>query len=137
MTFGYQQQYVLESTAARAAILNVDARHNRLYSAGDRAGWFATFKHTGATLTVDGHTHTKLWDAFDGGAGRLITVDHEIDVDGVNAAQRCVAVQFDAAGAVRAVGTYTDVLVYERGGWYYASRTLAWDTASSLSAVRS
>jgi hypothetical protein len=137
MTFGYQQQHVLESTAARAAILNLDARHNRLYSAGERAGWLATFKHTGATLTVGGQTHTRIWDAFDGGAGRLITVDHEIEVDGVNATQHCVAMQFDASGATRGIGTYTDALIYERGGWYYASRTLAWDTAPSLSGAGS
>jgi hypothetical protein len=137
MTFGYQQQFVLEGTAARAAILNLNARHNRLYSSGERAGWLATFKHTGATLTVGGQTYTNVWDAFDGGAGRLITVDHEIDVDGVNATQHCVAMQFDASGAVRSVGTYTDTLIYERGGWYYASRTLAWDTQASLFAVGS
>ena len=136
MTFGYQQQHVLESTAARAAILNLNARHNRLYSAGDRAAWLATFKHTGATLTLGGQTYTKIWDAFDGGSGRLITVDHEIDVDGVNATQRCVAMQFGPSGATHAVGTYTDALIYERGGWYYASRTLAWDTTtSSVSAL--
>jgi len=137
MTFGYQQQFVLEGTAARAAILNLNARHNRLYSSGERAGWLATFKHTGATLTVGGQTYTKVWDAFDGGAGRLVTVDHEIDVDGVNANQHCVAMQFDASGAIRAVGTYADTLIYERGGWYYASRTLAWDTQASLSVVGS
>ncbi|WP_319453882.1 MULTISPECIES: nuclear transport factor 2 family protein [unclassified Mycobacterium] len=137
MTFGYQQQHVLESTAARAAISNLNARHNRLYSAGDRVPWLATFKHTGATLTIGGQTYAKIWEAFDGGSGRLITVDHEIEVDGVNATQHCVAMKFDASGHVLAIGTYTDVLIYERGGWYYANRTLAWDSASGLSATGS
>ena len=137
MSFGYQQQHVLESTAARAAILNLDARHNRLYSAGDRAQWLGTFKHSGATLTVGARTYTKIWEAFDGGAGRMVTVDHEIDVDGVDATQRCVAVRFDASGSVCAIGTYTDSLIYERGGWYYANRTLAWDSASKLSVIGS
>lgn len=127
MTLGYQQQVVLENAAARAAILNLDARHNRLHTAGDRAGWIATFKHTGATLTIDGTTHSRIWDAFDGGRGRLITVDHEIDVDGVAAEQHCVAIRFARSGEVAAVGEYTDSLVYERGGWYFASRSLAWD----------
>jgi hypothetical protein len=131
MSFGYQHQHVLESTAARAAILNLDARHNRLSSAGDRAQWLATFKHSGATLTVGGQTYSKIWEAFDGGAGRLVTVDHEIDVDGVDATQHCVAIRFDASGTTNAVGTFTDGLIYERGGWYYASRTLAWDKDSS------
>jgi hypothetical protein len=137
MSFGYQQQHVLESAEARAAILNLDARHNRLYSAGDRAQWLATFKHSGATLTVGGQTYTKIWEAFDGGTGRLITVDHEIDVDGVDATQHCVAIRFDASGSIGAVGTYTDALIYERGGWYYASRTLAWDDASNLTVIGS
>jgi hypothetical protein len=131
MSFGYQQQHVLESTAARAAILNLDARHNRWYSEGARAQWLTTFKHSGATLTVRGQTYSKIWEAFDGGTGRLITVDHEIEVDGVDATQHCVAIRFDASGVTNAVGTFTDGLIYERGGWYYASRTLLWDKDSS------
>jgi hypothetical protein len=137
MTFGYQQQHLLECAVARDAILNLDARHNRLYSVGDRTGWLATFKHTGATLTVGEHTYRKVWEGFDGGSGRLVTVDHEIDVDGVNATQRCVAIQFEPSGTLKAVGTYSDVLVYERGDWYYASRTLAWDDVPSVSSVGS
>lgn len=130
MSFGYQQERVLEGVDARAAILNLNARHNRLLSAGDRAPWIATFKHSGATLTIGGRTHTRVWEAWErvaGEAGRLITVDHEIVVDGVNATQHCVAIRFGAAGSVEATGTYADVLVYERGGWYYASRVLTWD----------
>ncbi|MCP9273023.1 nuclear transport factor 2 family protein [Mycolicibacterium arenosum] len=130
MSFGYQQERVLAGVEARAAILNLNARHNRLFSAGDRAQWIATFKHTGATLTIGAQTHSRIWDAFDGGSGRLVTVDHEIDVDGVNATQHCVAIRFDSAGTVVATGTYTDVLIYERGGWYYSGRILTWDTAA-------
>jgi hypothetical protein len=48
-----------------------------------------------------------------------------------------VAIRFDASGSIGAVGTYTDALIYERGGWYYASRTVAWDDASSLSVIGS
>ena len=100
---------MLESTAARAAILNLDARHNRLYSAGDRAGWLATFKHTGATLTVGGQMHTRSGMRSTAAQARLITVDHEIEVDGVNATQHCVAMLFDASGAtcVRSAPTPT------------------------------
>lgn len=125
MSFGYQQERDLEGVGARAAILNLNARHNRLYSAGDRAQWIATFKHTGATLTVDGQTHAKVWEAFTGGTGRLVTADHEIVVDGVHATQHCVAVLFGADGII--TGTYTDTLIYERGDWYYASRELTWN----------
>ena len=51
MTLTYQQQFVLDWLAGRAAILNLDARHNRLYSTGDLAGWLAKFRHSGATYT--------------------------------------------------------------------------------------
>ncbi|OBB03394.1 hypothetical protein A5662_12050 [Mycobacteriaceae bacterium 1482268.1] len=129
MSFGYQQQFVLDSTAARAAILNLNARHNRFYSNGDRTRWAATFKHSGATLTIDGQTHNHLRSAFDGGRGRLLTVNHDIVVDGVNATQSCVAVLLSDNAQITATGGYTDTLIYERGGWYYASRTLDWDTA--------
>jgi hypothetical protein len=130
MSFGYQQERVLDGVDARAAILNLDARHNRLCSAGDRAQWIATFKHTGATLTVGDTEHTRVWDAWDqlaGGTARLVTVDHEITVDGVHATQQCIALRFESNGTV-ASGSFTDTLIYERGGWYYASRILTWDS---------
>ena len=127
MTMTYQQQHVLDGLAGRAGILDVDARHNRLYSAGDLAGWVATFRHSGATYVRAGQTFTDLSAAFDGGNGqRLVTVDHEISVDGVEATQRCVALLFVGA-ELRATGIYTDSLIYERGGWYFTSRELNWD----------
>jgi hypothetical protein len=64
----------------------------------------------------------------------LVTVDHEIAIDGVNALQRCVAVLFEAVygdTTLRATGTYRDELIYERGGWYFASRNLTWDVVPS------
>jgi hypothetical protein len=127
MTMTYQQQHVLDGLAGRAGILDVDARHNRLYSAGDLAGWVATFRHSGATYVRAGQTFTDLSAAFDGGKGqRLVTVDHEISVDGVEATQHCVALLFVGA-ELRATGIYTDSLIYERGGWYFTSRELNWD----------
>ena len=64
----------------------------------------------------------------------MVTLDHEIDVDGINATQRCVALFFavteDGATTLRATGTYRDQLVYERGGWYFTSRELKWDSVS-------
>jgi hypothetical protein len=131
----YQQQYVLDGAAGRDAILNLTARHNRCYSDGDRSGWIATFRHSGASFTRGGERFTDLGAAFDGGGGRLITVDHEISVDGINATQHCVALLFAVTegGAVglRATGTYRDQLVYERGGWYFTTRELEWDSVSN------
>lgn len=135
MTMTYQQQFVLAGVAGRAAILNLDARHNRVYSSGDLAGWIATFRHSGATFTRGGQTLPDLPSAFDGGNGRrLVTVDHEITVDGVEAEQRCVALLF-GENELQATGTFTDRLVYERGGWYFTSRALEWDLVPRDSAV--
>ncbi|MDT7766800.1 MAG: hypothetical protein QOC63_6220 [Mycobacterium sp.] len=134
MTMTYQQQFVLDGLAGRALILDLDARCNRLYSAGDLAGWIATFRHAGASFTRAGETFTDLPAAFDGGNGqRLVTVDHEIAVDGVEATQRCVALLLHG-NELRATGTYHDRLIYERGGWYFTSRELEWDVISRESA---
>jgi hypothetical protein len=135
MTMSYQQEFVLAGVAGRAAILNLTARQNRLFSAGDFGGWIATFRHAGATYVRGGQTYTNLRDAFDGGNGqRLVTVDHDISVDGVDATQTCVALLFVAA-ELRATGTYRDRLIYERGGWYFTSRELEWDVVPSKDAL--
>jgi hypothetical protein len=135
MTMTYQQQFVLDGVAGRDAIMNLTARHNRCYSDGDSNGWIATFRHSGANFTRDGEVFTDLGAAFDGGRQRLVTVDHEITVDGINATQRCVALLFAVAedGAItrQATGIYRDQLIYERGGWYFSSRELQWDSASN------
>jgi hypothetical protein len=135
MSLSYQQQFVLDGLAGRAAILNLNARHNRLHSAGELARWITTFRHAGASYTRAGESFTDLAAAFDGGNGqRLVTVDHEISVDGVNATQRCVALLF-VGPDLRATGTYTDTLIYERGGWYFTSRQLDWDLAPQRDAL--
>jgi hypothetical protein len=135
MTMTYQEQQMLQAATGRAAILNLNARHNRAYSDGDRDRWIATFRHSGATYSRDGESFNDLRGAFDGGDGqRLVTVDHEIRVDGVTATQRCVAVLFAAVygdTTLRATGVFEDTLIYERGGWYYTSRALQWDSAPS------
>lgn len=131
----YQEQRMLEAVTARAAILDLNARHNRAYSDGDRDRWVATFRHSGASYTRDGELFDDLRAAFDGGDGqRFVTVDHEIRVDGVNAMQRCVVVLYAAMfgdTTLRATGTFRDTLTYERGGWYFTSRALQWDSVPS------
>ncbi len=126
---------MLHAATARAAILDLNARQNRAYSAGDRERWIATFRHSGASYARDGELFNDLRAAFDGGDGqRLVTLDHEIRIDGVNATQRCVAVLFASMygdTTLRATGTYRDHLIYERGGWYFTSRELAWDSVPS------
>jgi hypothetical protein len=135
MTMTYQQQFVLDGLAGRAAILDLTARYNRLYSEGDLDGWLALFRHSGATVARAGETFTDLRAAFNGGGGkRLVTVDHEISVDGVDATQRCIALIF-VGTELRATGSYTDRLIYERGGWYFTSRELEWDAAPRESAI--
>ncbi|OBF01852.1 nuclear transport factor 2 family protein [Mycobacterium sp. 852002-10029_SCH5224772] len=135
MSMTYQEQQWLHAVTGRAAILNLNARHNRAYSEGDRERWIGTFRHSGASYARGGEVFTDLRAAFDGGDGqRLVTVDHEISVDGVNAEQCCVAVLFAAMfedTTLRATGIFRDTLVYERGGWYFTSRTLQWDSVPS------
>jgi SnoaL-like domain len=136
MTLTYQQQYVLDGLAGRAAILNLNSRYNRLFSAGDLVGWLGTFRHSDATYTRDGQSYSDLRGAFDGGNGqRLVTVDHDITVDGVEATQESVALLL-RGNELQATGSYTDRLVYERGGWYFASRELVWDSVPRESALR-
>ncbi len=131
MTMTYQEQQMLHAAIGRAGILDLTARHSRAYSDGDRDAWIATFRHSGARYTRSGESFTDLRSAFDGGDGqRLVTVDHEIHIDGVHATQRCVAVLFVAMHndtSVQATGVYRDELIYERGGWYFTSRELVWD----------
>ncbi|MGF2944981.1 nuclear transport factor 2 family protein [Mycobacterium sp. Lab-001] len=135
MTMSYQEQQMLQAATGRAAILNVDARHNRAFSGGDRDRWVATFRHSGASYTRDGEVFTDLRSAFHGGDGqRLVTLDHEIHVDGVNAIQQCVAALFANVNGditLRATGSYRDALIYERGSWFFASRELTWDVVPS------
>jgi hypothetical protein len=138
MSMTYQQQCLLHGVVGRDAILDLTARHNRCHSEGDRSGWIATFRHSGARYVRDGEVFSDLRTAFDGGPGqRLVTADHEIAVDGVNATQRCVAVLFTISDqrvtTLRATGAYRDKLVYERGGWYFASRELLWDSLPTRS----
>jgi SnoaL-like domain len=131
----YQEQQMLQAATGRAAILDLNARHNRAFSEGDRGRWLAMFRHSGATYVRDGELFNDVRAAFDGGDGqRLVTVDHEISVDGVNAAQHCVAVLFASIygeTTLRATGKFRDSLIYERGGWYFASRELTWDSVPS------
>ncbi|MDG5483426.1 nuclear transport factor 2 family protein [Mycolicibacterium gadium] len=135
MSLTYQQQFVMDGLAGRAAILNLDARHNRLHSDGDLVGWITTFRHAGATYVRAGEAFTDLRKAFDGGGGaRLVTVDHEINVDGVDATQKCVALLL-RDNRLQASGTFTDRLIYERGGWYFTSRELDWDHVPHESAL--
>lgn len=135
MTLSYQEQQMLHAATGRAAILDLTARHNRAYSEGDRDAWIATFRHSGAGYSRDGEPFGDPRAAFDGGDGqRLVTVDHEIHVDGVDATQRCVALLFarlHGDTTLRATGTFRDQLIYERGGWYFTSRALQWDSVPS------
>ena len=131
----HQQQYVLDGSVGRDAILVDGAAQPMLFRRLRLHAWISlNLCYSGASFTRDGREFTDLREAFDGGNGRLVTVDHEISVDGVNATQRCVALLFTAAGdgaTLRATGSYRDQLIYERGGWYFTSRELQWDSLSN------
>ena len=120
----------------RAAILNLNARHNRLYSAGDLGGWIATFRHSGATFVRAGETVTDLRDAFDGGNGqRLVpstTRSRSTASTPPNAAWRCCS----SGAELRATGTYRDrAHLRARRLVLHVTRT-QWDLVPSKDALR-
>ena len=45
-------------------------------------------------------------------------------------ASRCCSPR-RATATLRATGSYRDQLIYERGGWYFTSRELQWDSVSN------
>jgi len=61
----YQEQLLLHAVTGRAAILDLNARHNRAYSDGDRERWIGTFRHSGASYTRGGEVFTDLRAAWD------------------------------------------------------------------------
>lgn len=54
MTMTYQEQQTLQAAAGRGSILDLNARHNRAYSDGDRERYIGTFRHSGASYIRDG-----------------------------------------------------------------------------------
>ena len=97
---------MLAAATGRAAILNLNARHNRAYSDGDRDAWIATFRHSGATYIRDHDVFSDLRMAFDGGDNQRLVCRRPRDPDrrrARSAALRRRAVRLNVRGC-RAAG---------------------------------
>ena len=136
MTMTYQQEFVLNGVAGRAAILNLTARHNRLFSAGDLAGWIATFRHAGATLHPrGGDVHRperglRRWKGTAAGHRRPRDLGRRRRCH-PETVSRCCSSEPNFVPP----GPTSDRLIYERGGWYFTSRELEWDVVPSKDAL--
>ena len=136
MTMTYQEQHMLQAATGRAAILDLTARHNRPTPPATVTGWIATFRHSGARFSRDRR------DVHRSARGirrrRRATPGHRRSRDHSRRRQRDPALCRFAFRRVHvwrhhpgATGTYRDQLIYERGGWYFTSRDLEWDSVPS------
>ena len=130
MGLSYQEQTTLMTVASRLAIGDLTARYNRALETGDLESWIGTFVQEGVLQgtgeSFSGHRDLiRFFRAAPPDRIRL-TTDAQVDVDGVHARQECRFLTLRPApngGApeVEAVGRYRDVLVYERGRWYFST----------------
>ena len=136
MGMSYQEQTTLMTVANRLAIGDLTARYNRALETGDLETWIGTFVQEGA-LRAPGESfsgHRELIGFFRAAPPDRIrvTTDAQVEVDGVHARQECrfLTLRPGPTGGgpeVEAVGRYHDVLVYERGRWYFSSREVVAD----------
>jgi hypothetical protein len=132
----YQEQTTLMTVANRLAIGDLTARYNRALEAGDLETWIGTFVQDGVLRGSGGSFsgHRELMGFFrDVPPGRIrVTTDAQVEVDGVHARQECRFLTLrpgrnGTAPEVEAVGRYRDVLIYERGRWYFSRREVVVD----------
>jgi hypothetical protein len=135
VSLSYSEASALHALTSRAAIADLDARHNLAFADGDVDGWVATFQHSGASWQRGADEPARgaraLREAFESFKGRShYTLDAVVAIDGVNAVQDCRMLVLREGAAsldVQATGRYHDELVYERGAWYFRSRRLVLD----------
>jgi hypothetical protein len=131
LSLSHHDYQLLHAAAARAAIHDLTIANSDAYESGDLQAWLNTFTVEG-TLTSDGQDpivgHKALSQYFrDRHHGLLyVTVNGTVCVERVTATQRCRVVSLvpsSPGGTVESVIDYDDHLVYERGRWFFLSRT--------------
>jgi hypothetical protein len=132
----YQERTTLTTVATRLAIGDLTARYNRALETGDLETWIGTFVQEGV-LRVPGESfsgHRALIGFFRSTpTDRIrVTTDAQVAVDGVHARQECRFLTLrpgpnGAGPEVEAVGRYRDVVIYERGRWYFSTREVVSD----------
>jgi ketosteroid isomerase-like protein len=127
----YQHEYLVASLAARAAIADLVARHDRALERGDLEAYLETFledavvEETGRPPAVGAKALPQVFERW---GRRFLHVSAEpvVAVDGVRATQESRVLVLRPGGKVEvaAVGRYRDELAYERGAWRFARREL-------------
>jgi hypothetical protein len=131
VSLSHHDYQLLQTAAARAAIHDLTSANSHAYESGDLQGWLNTFTVEG-TLALDGQQpivgHRALGQYFREREhrGLEVTVNAVIRVDKVTATQHCRVLSLvpgSLGGSVQSVIDYDDSLVYERGRWFFLSRT--------------
>lgn len=136
MGMSYQEQTTLMTVANRLAIGDLTARYNRALETGDLETWIGTFVQEGVLQGPGGSFagHRELIGFFRAAPPDRIhvTTDAQVEVDGVHARQECRFLMLrpgrnGGGPELVAVGRYRDVLIYERGRWYFSTREVVAD----------
>jgi SnoaL-like domain len=131
----HQEEQILKSLAARAAIGDLNARLNRAMDRGDANAWLSAFLPEGELVLPDrpdqvlGHPGLLAYLQQLPPDRVHLSADATIEVSGVTARHdaQYIILSRGANGSgltVEAIGRVHDELVYERGGWYVARREL-------------
>jgi ketosteroid isomerase-like protein len=120
------------------AIRQLTARYNRASDEADVEAWLdcwaddGTFSRSNADRAYHGKAELRELLVNFPVAGRHLTTDFTIDVDGDRARQSAYLVFLDRARGfqVNMFGTYDDRLVRKAGRWYFSSRKLKVDTGA-------
>ena len=126
----YEEERILRSLAARAAVADLGARQRRAFEAGDRATWLGTFVVEGV-LEIDGQEPLQGHGALAkwmGAAPRdhvVVEVDAVVEVDGLRGTQESRILVLEPGGkSVTGLLATVDELVHERGRWYFGRRRI-------------
>jgi hypothetical protein len=131
LSLPHHDYQLLQTAAARAAIQDLTFDNGDAFESGDLQRWLNTFTVEG-TLSLDGQPplvgHKALSRYFREcqHGGLHVTVNAVVRVERVTATQQCRVVSLvpgSPGGTVQSVTDYDDRLVYERGRWFFLSRT--------------
>jgi hypothetical protein len=131
LSLSHHDYQLLQAAAARAAIQDLTFTNNDAFEAGDLQRWLNTFTVEGmlslhGQQPIVGHKALSQFFRERRHGGLQVTVNAIVQVDRVTAAQRCRVVSLvpgSPGGTVQSVIDYDDRLVYERGRWFFLSRT--------------
>jgi hypothetical protein len=129
----HQEEQILKSLAARAAIGDLTTRLNRAMDDGDANSWLSAFlpegelRAPGQPEPVRGHPALLAYFQQLPPDRVHLSADATIEVSGVTARHdaRYIILTRGSNGSgltLEAIGRLHDELIYERGGWYVAKR---------------